>query len=200
MTDVWLVSKLDADVVFRAALYKERAETVIDGMHCEIDVVCPDNVVAYLAAKALENAASEVKAAGGTLLNHAYRCGALRHKDEAVYRRARAIFSNVERVHFTHEHADQARELMANELRRCVVCRIDVFALFEKFIKCVEISGDGYLYVLHRPGGVLHVYASNLADALDMINRRLVAQYRAAVDEDLETFEALTKIYAKTFC
>jgi hypothetical protein len=199
MMDVWLVNRLDFDTIFKTALYKERIGVDIDGIYCETDVVCPDNVIVYLATKAIENAKAEVKAAGAMLLSHAYRCG-LRHKDEAVYRRAQAVFSGVERLHYEPKHADEARKLMASELRRCVVCRIDVFALFERFVKCVEVSGDGYLFVLHRPGGVLHVYASNFADALDMINTRLMAQYRTAVEPDIETFEALTKIYAKTFC
>ena len=198
MTD-WFVNKLDPDIVFRAALYKERAETVIDGVRCEVDVICPDNVVAYLAAKALAGAPPEVRAAGATLLNHAYRCG-LRHRDEAVYRRAREVFGDVKRLHYEPKHADEARELMAKELRSCVVCRIDVYTLFERFIKCVEVSGDGYMFAIRRDGGAIHVFSSNLADALDEINKRLVAQYRVVVDSDLETFEVLAKIHAKVFC
>jgi len=198
-SDVWLVSQFDADVVFRATLYKERAETVIDGIRCEVDVICPNNVIAYLAVKALVGAPPEVKAAGATLLNHAYRCG-LQHRDEVVYRRAKDVFGDVERLHYESRHADEARELMARELRRCVVCRIDVFTLFERFVKCVEVNGDGYLFIIRRDGGVMHVHSNNLADALDEINRRLLAQYRVAVDTDLETFETLAKIHAKIFC
>ncbi len=198
--DSWFVNKLDADAVFRAALYKERAEADVDGVRCELDVICPDNVIAYLAIKSLEDAPPEVKAAGAALLNHAYRCGALRHRDESVYRYAKRVLDGVERIHYEPKHADETRELMARELRRCVVCRIDVFTLFERFVKCVEVSGDGYLFALNRPGGVMHVFNNNLADALGMINERLMAQYRVAVDIDLETFEALTKIYAKVFC
>ncbi len=198
--DSWFVNKLDTDAVFGVALYKERAEADVDGVRCELDVICPDNVTAHLAVKSLEDAPPEVKAAGAALLSHAYRCGALRHRDEAVYRYARRVFDGVERIHYEHKHADEARELMARELRRCVVCRIDVFTLFERFVKCVEVSGDGYLFVLNRPGGVMHVFASNLANALGMINERLMAQYRVIADADLETFETLTKIYAKVFC
>jgi len=117
-----------------------------------------------------------------------------------VYRYARRVFDRVEHIHYEHKHADDAREFMTRELRRCVVCRIDVFTLFEKFVKCIEVSGDSYLFILHRPGGVLHVHANNPADALGEINRRLLAQHRVAVDADLETFETLTKIYAKVFC
>ncbi len=201
MTDTWFVNKLDADAVFRAALYKERAEADIDGVRCELDVICPDNVIAYLAVKSMEGAPPEVKAAGLTLLDHAYRCGVLRHRDEAVYRYARRVFDGVERTHYEHKHADEARTLMASELRRCVVCRIDVFTLFERFVKCVEVSGDGYLFVLRRSdNGVMHVFANNPANALVEVNRRLMAQYRVVADADLETFETLTKIYAKVFC
>jgi hypothetical protein len=199
MTDAWFVDELDADTVFRAALYKERGEVMIDGVHCDVDVICPDNVVAYLAVKSLIDAPLEVKAAGATLLSHAYRC-ALRHGDETVYRYAQKVFNGVEHIHFTHGHADKARELMARELRHCVACRVDVYTLFEKFVKCVEVSGDGYLFVLSRLGGVLYVYASNPADALDEINKRLLAHYRVVADADLETFETLTKIYAKVSC
>jgi len=90
----WLVDKLDPDAVFRAAVYKERAELNIDGIRCEIDVVCPDSVIAYLAAKAVENAPVEVKAAASQLLSHAYRCSALRHNDSAVFRRAGEVFND----------------------------------------------------------------------------------------------------------
>ncbi len=198
--DAWLVNKLDADIIFRATLYKERIGVDIDGIYCETAIVCPDNVVAYLAVRALADAPPEVKAAGRTLLSHAYR-SCLRHRDESVYRYARRVFEGVERMHFSHEHADQARELMARELRRCVVCRIDVFALFEHFVKCVEVSGDGYLFVLRRGNsGVVHVFSSNIANALGMINERLMALYRVVADVDLETFEALTKTHAKVFC
>jgi len=200
MTDAWLVNKLDADVVFRATLYKERAEAVIDGVRCEVDVICPDNVIAYLASRALADAPPEIKAAGATLLSQAYRREALRHRDEAVYRFARQVFGDVERLHYEPKHADEARKLMASELRRCVVCTIDVFTAFERFIRCVEVSGDGYMFAIRRDSGVIHVFADSPANALGEINRRLLAQYRVVTDPDLETFEALTKIHAKIFC
>jgi len=198
-SDAWFINKLDTDVVFRATLYKERAETPVDGIRCEVDVICPDNVIAYLAVKALADAPHEVRAAGATLLSHAYRCG-LRHRDEAVYRRAREVFAGVERLHYEPRHADEARELMARELRRCVACRIDVYTLFERFIKCVEVSGGGYMFAIRRDGGAIHVFASSLANALGKINKLLLAHYRVVTDPDLETFEALTKIHAKIFC
>jgi len=199
-SDVWLVSRFDADVVFRATLYKEHAEAVIDGIRCEVDVICPNNVIAYLAVKALADAPPEVKAAGATLLSQAYRRETLRHRDDAVYRFAKQVFGDVERLHYESRHADEARELMARELRRCVVCRIDVFTLFERFIRCVEISGDGYLFIIRRDGGAIHVFADSLTSALDEINRRLLAQHRVIVDQDLETFETLATIHAKIFC
>jgi len=199
----WLVDKLDPDAVFRAAVYKERAELNIDGIRCEVDVVCPDSVVAYLAAKAVENAPVEVKAAGLALLSNAYRCSALRHSDSAVFRRASEIFSDdLKRIYYEPKHADEARELIARELRHCVVCRIDTYTLFERFIKCVEVGSKNYTYAVRRPDGrgVFHVIAEDPADALDSINRLLFAQHRVVADADLETFTALTKIYAKVFC
>jgi len=198
----WLVDKLDPDAVFRAAVYKERIETTIDGVHCTVDVICPDNVIAYLAAKAVEEAPAEVKAAALQLLDHAYRCGALRHNDSSVFRRARDVFSDsLKQVHYEPRHANEARLLMAKELRRCVVCKIDVFTLFERFISCVEVGSRTYTYAIRRDKGVFHVIVEDVADALDPINRLLTAQYRvAAADVDLETFEALTRIYAKPFC
>ncbi len=45
----WLIDKLDPNAVFKTALYKERAEVDADGVRCELDVICPDNVIAYLA-------------------------------------------------------------------------------------------------------------------------------------------------------
>jgi len=199
-SDVWLVNKLDHDVIFRVALYKERAEAVIDGVRCEVDVICPDNVIAYLASRALVDAPPEVRAAGATLLSQAYRRETLRHRDDVVFRFARQVFGDVERLHYETKHADEARKLMASELRRCVVCTVDIFTAFERFIKCVEISGGGYLFIIRRDGGAIHVFADSLTSALNEINRRLLAQYRVIVDQDLETFETLATIHAKIFC
>ena len=203
-SDAWLVNKLNSDVIFRAVIYKEHTEVNIDGVRCDIDVVCPDSVIAYLAAKAVENAAVEVKAAALQLLNHAYRCGALRHNDDAVFRRAAEILDNsLKQVHYEARHADEARELMARELRRCVVCKIDAFTLFERFISCVEMHSRSYTYVIRRPGpdkGVFHVIVKGTAAALHAINRLLMTYYRVVVDTDLETFTTLAKIYAKAFC
>jgi len=199
----WLVDKLDPDAVFRAAVYKEHVEADVDSVHCTVDVICPDNVIAYLATRAVENAPAEVKAAALQLFNSAFRCGALRHNDSAVFRRAREVFGDsLKQVHYEHRHADEARGLMAKELRRCVVCRIDVFTLFERFIRCIEVDSVNFTYAIRRPDdrGVFHVIVKDPATALDPINRLLTAQYRVAVDSDLETFETLTKIHAKPFC
>ena len=198
----WLVDKLDPDAVFRAAVYKERAEVNIDGIRCEVDVVCTDSVVAYLAAKAVENAPVEVRAAAHLLISNAYHCGALRHSDSAVFRRAGEVFSNSRQVHYEPRHADEARELVSRELRRCIACRIDVYTLFERFINCVEVGSRSYTYAVRRSDskGVFHVIAEDPADALDSINRLLFAHHRVVADADLETFTTLTKIYAKVFC
>ena len=143
-SDAWLVNKLNSDVIFRAAIYKERVEANIDGVHCNIGVVCPDSVIAYLATRAVEN---------------------------------------------------------ATELRKCVVCRIDVYALFERFIQCIETTGRIYTYVIRRPGkGVFHVIVKGTAAALHAINQLLMTCYRVVADADLETFETLTRIHAKVFC
>ena len=197
----WLVDKLDPDAVFRAAVYKEHVEADVDSVHCVVDVACPDNVIAYLATRAVENASAEVKAAALQLLNSAFRCGALRHNDSAVFRRAAQIFQgDLRQVHYEAKHADEARGLMAKELRKCVVCKIDVYTLFERFVRCVEVDSVNFTYAIRRPDGVFHVIVKDPADALDPINRLLTAQYRVAVDSDLETFETLTKIHAKPFC
>jgi hypothetical protein len=195
----WLVDKIDPDVVFRAALYKERTEASVDGVRCELDVVCPDNIIVYLAVRALADAPPEVKAAGYTLLNLAHR--SMRYKDTAVHRFIKEVFDGVESLFYDARHADEARRLMVRELRRCVVCRIDVYTLFELFIKCVKVSGRNYIFVIRRrDGGAVHVASDSLANALDAINNLLMAEYRVAVDTDAETFEALTKIYAITTC
>ena len=200
-SDAWLVNRLDPDVVFRVAIYKERVEANIDGVHCTVEVICPDNIVAYLAAKAVENATVEVKAAALQLLNHAYRCGALRHNDNAVFRRAGEIFDDsLKQVHYEPRHADEARGLMGRELRRCVVCKIDTFTLFEQFISCVETHSRSYKYAIRRPDkSVFYVVDEDHAAALHTINQLLMAYYRVVVDADLETFETLTRIYAKGF-
>jgi len=64
------------------------------------------------------------------------------------------------------------------------------------------VGSKSYTYAMRRPDGkgVFGVIAEDPADALDSINRLLFAQHRVVADADLETFEALTKIYAKAFC
>jgi len=195
----WPVSKLSVDDVIDAALYKKRIETDIDGVHCVAESVCDDNVVAYLIAKAFANAPPEVKAAGFKMLKDAFRRGTLYHEDEAVFRRTRNVF-DVSNAAFGDEHMQQARVLLAEELRRCVVCRIDVYTLFELFISCVEANPRSYTYGIRRGRGVLHVVGEDPADALRAINQMLTASYRVVADADLETFATLTKIYAKDFC
>jgi hypothetical protein len=199
MTAGWITDKLDIDIIFNAALYKRRASPVVDGISCELDVICPDNVVVYLATKALKDAPREVKSAGYTLLNLALQ--SMRIRDAAVERLIEETFAGVERYHYEAKHADEARELMARELRRCVVCRTDAYTLFERFVKCVEISGSSYLFIIRRhKNATIHVVADSTADALSRINKILMAEYRVVVDANIETFEALMKIYAATSC
>ena len=195
----WLVDKLSVDDVVDVVLYKRRIERDVDGVHCVATSVCGDNVVAYLIAKAFMDAQAEVRAAGLKMLKDAFRRG-LYHEDEAVFRRAREVF-NVNNTTFGDEHVQQARKLIADELRRCVVCKIDVFTLFERFIRCIEVDSVNFTYAIRRDDrGVFHVIVKYPADAPDAINRLLTAQYRVTVDSDLETFEALTRIHAKPFC
>ncbi len=199
MTSGWLVDKLGNDVVFRAALHRQRIRPVVDGISCELDVICPDNVVAYLAAKALANAQREVKSAGYTLLSLALQ--SMRIRDAAVERFIEEAFAGVERYQYEARHADETRELMASELRRCVVCRTDVYTLFERFIKCVETSGRSYMFIIRlHNGNVTYVASESLTNALNAINNLLMAEYRIVVDANVETFETLTKIYARVSC
>jgi len=195
----WLVDKLDTDVVFRAALHKVRAKPVVDCIPCELDVVCPDNVIVYLAVRALVNTPREVKSAGYTLLDLALQ--SMRLRDAAVERLIEETFAGVERYQYETHHVDEARELMARELRRCIVCRTDVYTLFERFVKCVKTNGRSYIFVIRRSGGsAVHLASDNLASALGSINNLLMAEYRVVVDADAETFEKLAKIYAKVSC
>jgi hypothetical protein len=198
----WLVNKLGVDDVIDVVLYKKRIETSIDGIHCTARSVCSDNVVAYLFTKAFAgaSASSEVKAAGYEMLKDAFRRGVLYHEDEGVFRRTRETFSGVSNTDYSDEHVRQARELLANELRRCVVCEIDVYTLFERFITCVEVDSRNYTYAIRRDRGVFHVIDEDPAVALHAINKLLMTHYRVVADPDLETFTTLTKIHAKTFC
>jgi len=196
----WLVNKLGVDDVIDAVLYKKHVETSIDGMHCVVKSVCSKNVVAYLFTKAFADAPLEVRAAGFEMLKDAFRRGVLYHEDEGVFRRAKGTFSNVSNTAYGDEHMRQARELLANELRRCVVCEIDAYTLFERFISCVEVDSRNYTYAIRRDCGVFHVIDEDPAVALRAINKLLMTHYRVVADPDLETFETLTKIHAKTFC
>ena len=155
----WLVNKLGVDDVIDVVLYKKHIETSIDGVHCIAKSVCSDNVVTYLFTKAFASAPSEVKAAGHEVLNDAFRRGILYYKDDGAFRRAKETFSDVSNADYSDEHMRQARELLANELRRCAVCEIDVYTLFERFITCVEVDSRNYTYAIRRDRGVFHVIA-----------------------------------------
>jgi hypothetical protein len=201
MSATWLVNKLDADDVIDVVLYKKHVERSVDGVHCVARSVCGDSVVAYLIARALEGEPPEVRLAGYKILKDAFRSGVLYHEDETVSRRTRETFGGVaDNVQHADEHMRQARELLSIELRRCVVCEIDVFTLFEKFISCVETNSRSYTYAIRRERGVFHIIDEDPAVALRAINQILMTYYRATVDADLETFTTLTKIYAKVFC
>jgi hypothetical protein len=200
MTSQWLVNNLDTGTVLDVALYKKRTETVVDGVYCVVMSICDDNIIAYLIAKAFAGAPPEIRAAGFKMLTDAFRRGVLYHGDEGAFRRAREAFGDVRNVAYTDEHMRQARELVANELRRCVTCEIDVYTLFEKFISCVETDSRNYTYAIRRDRGVFHVIDEDPAAALRAINRLLMTYYRVVANADLETFTTLTKIYAKTFC
>jgi len=202
MTDSWLVNKLGVETVLDVVLYKKHAEQPVktfDGVHCIVRSVCGDNIVAYLITKAFMDAPPEVKAAGYEMLKDAFRRGVLYHEDEGVFRRARETFNDV-RATYGDEHIRQARELLVNELRRCVVCEIDAYTLFERFIACVEVDSRNYTYAIRRDRGVFHVIVEDPVEALHPINRLLMTYYRVAVDTDLDTFITLTKIHAKAFC
>ena len=196
----WLVNKLGVDDVIDVVLYKKHIETSIDGIHCVVRSVCDKNVVAYLFTKAFAGAPLEVRATGFEILKDAFRRGVLYHEDEGVFRRARETFNGVSNTAYSDEHTRLARELLANELRRCAVCEIDVYTLFERFITCVEVDSRNYTYAIRRDRGVFHVIVEDPADALHAINKLLMTHYRVVTDPDLETFTTLTKIHAKTFC
>jgi hypothetical protein len=193
---------LDSNVVVDVVLYKKRVdEKCIGDVCCAFKSICRDNVVEYLVSRAFTGAPPEVKAAGFTVLKDALRRGVLHHEDKTVARRTKEVFSDVDKAINAAEHIYRAYELLARELRRCIVCVTDIYTVFEHYVKCVEINGDGYLFAIRRQGGVIHIFSSNLADTLDEINKRLMVQYRVVADNvDLATFETLTKIYAKASC
>jgi len=186
-------------VVIEVALFRRRVETDVDGMHCAVAPMCPDNVAMYYAVVALAGAPVEVRAAGGAVLGAALKQRRLEVKDEAVFRRSREVFDGVRRVAYNEEHMRQAREAMASMLRRCVVCVVDPFTFFERFVRCVEWCGSTHYHVVLNlePARI----SVNREKALETINRVLKTYHRVVVDEaEWETFYALLEADATPSC
>ncbi len=78
-------------------------------------------------------------------------------------------------------------------LRYCIVCKTRASVIFDRFIKCVEVREDGYLFVVRTRDGDLRLIFEDLDDAFDEINRLLSEHHHFAVDDRYyDEFERLT--------
>jgi hypothetical protein len=195
----WITEKLPTDIVIEVVLFKKRVETYVSDIFCAAVSMCPDNVAMYYSVKALEDAPLEVKAAGGAVLDAAFRLG-LEVKDEAVFRRSRNVFTDTRRVVYGEEHMRLAREALASMLRRCVVCVVDPFTFIEHFVRCVEWGGSTYYHVVLNLEKPLRISA-NPEGLLRIINHIMKLQRRVVVDEaEAETFYTLLETNATSSC
>jgi hypothetical protein len=85
-------------------------------------------------------------------------------------------------------------------LRYCIVCKTDARTIYERFIKCVEVRKDEYLFVIRSNNNEeLRLVFEDLNAAFDGINEILMKQHHFAIDEDdFEAFEQLTYERATT--
>jgi len=80
------------------------------------------------------------------------------------------------------------------------VCKTDARTIYERFIKCVEVRNDEYLFVIRSNNNEeLRLVFEDLDAAFDGINEILMKQPHFAIDEDdFETFKQLTYERATT--
>ncbi len=84
-------------------------------------------------------------------------------------------------------------------LRYCIVCKTKASVIFDRFIKCVEVREDGYLFVVRTRDGDLHLVFEDLNNAFDEINRLLSEHHHFAIDDRYyDEFKRLTYARATT--
>ena len=72
----------------------------------------------------------------------------------------------------------------ADVLRYCIVCETDAQTVFSRLIKCVEVSGDGYLFVVGtRSGRELYLLYGGVKEAFESLNEILAEHHNIAIDD-----------------
>jgi hypothetical protein len=80
----------------------------------------------------------------------------------------------------------------ADVLRHCIVCRTDAKTVF-RLIKCVEVRGDGYLFIASTRGGMeLWLLYRNIEEAFKSLNEILAEHHNVAIDDS--HFEEFVKL------
>lgn len=70
----------------------------------------------------------------------------------------------------------------ADVLRYCIVCETDAQTVFSRLIKCVEVSGDGYLFVVGTRSG-RELYLLYVKEAFESLNEILAEHHNIAIDD-----------------
>ena len=80
----------------------------------------------------------------------------------------------------------------ADVLRYCIVCKTDAQTVFSRLIKCVEVRGDGCLFVVSTRGGdELRLLYGSVREAFESLNEILAEHHNIAIDGSFDEFEKL---------
>ncbi len=83
----------------------------------------------------------------------------------------------------------------ADVLRYCIVCRTDAKTVFDRLIKCVQVRGDGYLFILStRSGMELWLLYRDVEEAFKSLNEILAEHHNIAIDDShFDEFKKLVR-------
>ena len=85
----------------------------------------------------------------------------------------------------------------ADLLKYCIVCETDAHTIFERFIRCVELREDGYLFVVRGRDKDLRLIYEDLDMAFEDINNILKEHHHFAIDDrEFYEFERLVHAHA----
>jgi tRNA threonylcarbamoyladenosine modification (KEOPS) complex Cgi121 subunit len=81
----------------------------------------------------------------------------------------------------------------ADVLRYCIVCKTDAKTVFDRLIKCVEVRGGSYLFIVSTRGGMeLWLLYSGVEDVFEGLNEILAEHHNIAIDDShFEEFKKL---------
>jgi hypothetical protein len=71
----------------------------------------------------------------------------------------------------------------ADLLKYCIVCKTDARTVFERFIRCVEVRDDGYLFVVRGRDGDVRLIYEDLDGAFEDLNEMFAKHHHFAIDD-----------------